>query len=145
MVRPERFELPTLWFEAKCSIQLSYGRVMRSSKITDLAGCGQLNQVLLLCCGGLRFGERGREHRHGFYDVEAGAAQELVDDGLGEAGGVVLDADGLFGFAEIDASDSVDFADFGDGKGCSLCGRRSVAVQDIKLGHASMIAAARGT
>jgi hypothetical protein len=26
MVRPERFELPTLWFEAKCSIQLSYGR-----------------------------------------------------------------------------------------------------------------------
>lgn len=26
MVRPERFELPTLWFEAKCSIQLSYRR-----------------------------------------------------------------------------------------------------------------------
>ena len=26
MVRPERFELPTLWFEAKCSIHLSYGR-----------------------------------------------------------------------------------------------------------------------
>ena len=28
MVRPERFELPTLWFEAKCSIQLSYGRTL---------------------------------------------------------------------------------------------------------------------
>jgi hypothetical protein len=27
-VRPERFELPTLWFEAKCSIQLSYGRAV---------------------------------------------------------------------------------------------------------------------
>ena len=26
MARPERFELPTPWFEAKCSIQLSYGR-----------------------------------------------------------------------------------------------------------------------
>jgi hypothetical protein len=26
MVRPERFELPTLWFVAKYSIQLSYGR-----------------------------------------------------------------------------------------------------------------------
>ena len=26
MVRPERFELPALWFEARCSIQLSYGR-----------------------------------------------------------------------------------------------------------------------
>ncbi len=31
MVRPERFELPTLWFEAKCSIQLSYGRVLNIS------------------------------------------------------------------------------------------------------------------
>jgi hypothetical protein len=28
MVRPERFELPTLWFEAKCSIHLSYGRTL---------------------------------------------------------------------------------------------------------------------
>jgi hypothetical protein len=34
MVRPERFELPTLWFEAKCSIQLSYGRVKQESAIT---------------------------------------------------------------------------------------------------------------
>jgi len=30
VVRPERFELPTLWFEAKCSIQLSYGRVVKA-------------------------------------------------------------------------------------------------------------------
>ncbi len=29
VARPERFELPTLWFEARCSIQLSYGRVPR--------------------------------------------------------------------------------------------------------------------
>jgi hypothetical protein len=26
LARPERLELPTLWFEARCSIQLSYGR-----------------------------------------------------------------------------------------------------------------------
>jgi hypothetical protein len=26
MARPERFELPTYWFEASRSIQLSYGR-----------------------------------------------------------------------------------------------------------------------
>jgi hypothetical protein len=29
MVRPEGFEPPTLWFVAKCSIQLSYGRTLR--------------------------------------------------------------------------------------------------------------------
>ncbi len=28
MARPERFELPTKWFEATYSIQLSYGRTM---------------------------------------------------------------------------------------------------------------------
>ena len=27
MARPERFELPTTWFEARYSIQLSYGRL----------------------------------------------------------------------------------------------------------------------
>ena len=27
VVRPEGLEPPTLWFEARCSIQLSYGRV----------------------------------------------------------------------------------------------------------------------
>jgi hypothetical protein len=35
MVRPERFELPTLWFEAKCSIQLSYGRMLANKLNTD--------------------------------------------------------------------------------------------------------------
>ena len=28
MVRPERFERPTYWFVASCSIQLSYGRTL---------------------------------------------------------------------------------------------------------------------
>ncbi len=31
MARPERFELPTTWFEAKYSIQLSYGRIRVSA------------------------------------------------------------------------------------------------------------------
>ena len=30
VARPERLELPTLWFEARCSIQLSYGRADRA-------------------------------------------------------------------------------------------------------------------
>ena len=29
MARPERFELPTAWFVARYSIQLSYGRIVR--------------------------------------------------------------------------------------------------------------------
>jgi hypothetical protein len=29
MVRPERFERPTYWFVASCSIQLSYGRTLQ--------------------------------------------------------------------------------------------------------------------
>jgi hypothetical protein len=38
MVRPERFELPTLWFVARCSIQLSYGRITeRSAEISIIA------------------------------------------------------------------------------------------------------------
>ena len=30
MVRPERFELPTAWFVARYSIQLSYGRIRKA-------------------------------------------------------------------------------------------------------------------
>ena len=29
LARPERFELPTTWFEARDSVQLSYGRMFR--------------------------------------------------------------------------------------------------------------------
>lgn len=32
LVRPERFELPTAWFEARNSVQLSYGRKLGEAK-----------------------------------------------------------------------------------------------------------------
>jgi hypothetical protein len=34
MARPERFELPTTWFEARYSIQLSYGRFIEGAEYT---------------------------------------------------------------------------------------------------------------
>jgi hypothetical protein len=37
MVRPERFELPTPKFVAWCSIQLSYGRMLRDILCSGVA------------------------------------------------------------------------------------------------------------
>ena len=37
MVRPERFERPTYWFVASCSIQLSYGRTYAGNEIVTAA------------------------------------------------------------------------------------------------------------
>jgi hypothetical protein len=35
MARPERVELPTFWFVAKRSIQLSYGRAVVNTRVTE--------------------------------------------------------------------------------------------------------------
>ena len=37
LARPERFELPTTWFEARYSIQLSYGRLDRKRTIQNFS------------------------------------------------------------------------------------------------------------
>ena len=44
MVRPERFELPTYWFVASRSIQLSYGRTREVSSETIDRISGLLGQ-----------------------------------------------------------------------------------------------------
>ena len=85
--------------------------------------------------GGWRLGWWWRrwwvEHGERFDDVEAGAAEELVDDRLSEAGGVVFDADGAGGLVEGELADAVDLADAGDGQGCGLRGLCAVAVEDV--------------
>ena|GEM_PF-3695867 len=42
LARPERFELPTLWFEARCSDPLSYGRA--KNIIADAIAIGHLDE-----------------------------------------------------------------------------------------------------
>ena len=81
MVRPERFELPTLWFEAKCSIQLSYGRTF-----ADDSSAQQSYRFasLGLSRGRLqRLRRRGflnhRNQRNGFDNVQSRTAEKLVD------------------------------------------------------------------
>ena len=44
MVRPERFELPTAWFVARYSIQLSYGRPATGA---ELCGCRRAPSTVL--------------------------------------------------------------------------------------------------
>ena len=56
MVRPEGFEPPTLWFEAKCSIQLSYGRGVLLSQSVRQAECYAQTLRRELC----RFARRRR-------------------------------------------------------------------------------------
>ena len=89
-------------------------------------------------CGlGLR-----RDEGDALDDVEAGAAEQPVDDGFGEAGGVVLDAHGAGGFVEGEGADSVDFADAAEGHHGGFGGRRAVAVHHVQLRHASMVSRA---
>ena len=38
LARPERFELPTPWFVAKYSIQLSYGRAVKMNVSGEASG-----------------------------------------------------------------------------------------------------------
>ena len=42
MARPERLELPTPWFEAKCSIQLSYGRLIEADSLSAQTSIGTI-------------------------------------------------------------------------------------------------------
>lgn len=63
-----------------------------------------------------------------------------MDDGLGEAAGVVLDADGLFAFVELEMADAVDLADASHGENRALGWRNAVAVENVELSHAASLA-----
>ncbi len=48
MARPERFELPTNWFEASYSIQLSYGRVIWYFYVVGACGTSETSASVSL-------------------------------------------------------------------------------------------------
>jgi hypothetical protein len=139
LVRPERFELPTLWFEAKCSIQLSYGRV-EDKLNTDEADSSD---------GGLDRRRRGcvlrnEDQRNGLHDVQTGAAEQLVDDGSCEAAGIVLDANRLGALVEGQMAHTINVADLGERENGMLGRRDSIAVEHVKLRHESILASGEG-
>ena len=99
MVRPEGVEPPTYWFVASCSIQLSYGRTLQgcnSLSIPEIARQGNPSVWEIWQLAGWNFGwcrrSRWLEHRHCLHHIQPRAAEELVDDGLGQAGGIVFNA-----------------------------------------------------
>ena len=47
LARPERFELPTYWFEASCSIRLSYGRVWANGNMRFVSADGIETEIKL--------------------------------------------------------------------------------------------------
>jgi len=99
----------------------------------ELAGGG--------CCDRLGCG-LWRNEGNAFHYVEAGAAEKLVDNRLGEARCVVLYADGLVGFVEHNTADAVDLADAAQRHGCVFGGRGEVAVHYVKLRHRVILSAA---
>ena len=90
----------------------------------------------LACCGcrgdGLWL---GREQRDAFEDIDAGAAQELMHDGLSEAGCVIFHADCLLRFVDLQVANAIDLANLRQRHHRSLAGGRAVLIHHVKLCH----------
>ena len=90
-------------------------------------------------CGGGRPCRRGRcrglEEGDALEDIEAAAAEKLVDDGLRETGGIVLDADGAVGLGEVNAADAVDLTQAGEAEGGGFRGGGTIAIENIDCRH----------
>ena len=137
MVRPERFELPTLWFEAKCSIQLSYGRTPRNEYLPPIhltASIPAPRPPTAEPAAGAR-SSGSRNHRHCLNDIQPGAAQQLVDHRPGQPAGVILHTHGLRLLVKFHTPHAIYIANLRQRKHSPLGGRRAVAVKNIKLSH----------
>src|SRR6185312_1417557 len=74
-------------------------------------------------------------------EIDSGAAKDLVDGLLVEAGGVVLDADGAGLRVKLDAADAVNFASLAEREHGGFRRVVLVAVENFQQRHVLMIAA----
>lgn len=82
-----------------------------------------------------------RDERKLFGDVDSGAAEQLLDNGLVETRGVVFDADGLPLFLELDAANAVYLAHIAEREHSCFGGVLFIAEEDFDGGHGVMITA----
>src|SRR5215472_14230400 len=95
-----------------------------------------------LACGGLRsrlWLRLRRNKRDALDDIETGAAKEAVHSGLGEAGCVVLDANGAVSFIEREFANSIDLANAAERHHGGLRRRNAVAVHYVQLRHRTIL------
>ncbi len=78
LVRPEGLEPPTLWFEARCSIQLSYGRGKQGSNSLQTIG-KRTSTATYFAAAQQRLLPRRSEHRHLLHNVQPCTPQQLMD------------------------------------------------------------------
>ena len=71
LARPERFELPTAWFVARYSIQLSYGRIVQLRGVSPRRGVHNTDP-----------GSRGKAGFDGDWTGSSNAAERarIIDD-----------------------------------------------------------------
>jgi hypothetical protein len=97
VARPERFELPTLCFEGRCSIQLSYGRIRHNDSKSFIASKDTILAALNFCRKGRRISRRWTPfailatlHQLGvsqFMYFRAGTTQEAIQQRTREING----------------------------------------------------------
>ncbi len=79
MVRPERFELPAYWFEASCSIRLSYGRTRPSSYHQEVSGAVETEVKLRCSCSASEAGDLLRSQGYAPISERTHEADQLFD------------------------------------------------------------------
>ena len=144
MVRPERFELPTYWFVASRSIQLSYGRTREVSSETIVRISGFRGQRNYRISGSRRILlSRLRGNRGQFcIDIQACLSHQLRHGRGVQPGGVIFYLQSVRGAVDCEAVNAVDLANVSQRAShrLDIRGRDGIAKVNFHRGHKGMIA-----